>query len=438
MKFTMYSADGDGAHLLYRMREEGNDVELYIKHPEYRRGWDGLLPKVDKFNPGKDDVIIFDFSGFGTIADGLRKSGHLVVGGSELADKLEQERMFGLDFMEASGIKIPLTVDFDKFNTKLVANFLEEYGGDGKRFVFKPNGKNLPSSLTYCSKDDEDLMQWVEYVDKYYGKDVESFVLQQFMEGVVVSTEIWSDGNKFAPGSLNHDVEIKAFMDHCLGQATGCSGNIVWAEHSTACRIAAEGLLRVEEAVIRGGHVGPMDLNVVANDEGIWGLEWTPRFGYEGITNLPLLIKGDVGEFFYNIASGRGDAVSMNDSFVSSVRLTIPPYPAEPKHLADTARVTPNVGIPIRGFPKDPAKMDLFHFYEVMDEGDGILRHSPGIGIIAAVMGVSDDPRGAFVEPYGILEELILPNKQYRTDLAEVLGKMYEQVVEQEGILAHI
>lgn len=430
MRFLMISNVGEGAHLLHQIQQEGNDVELYIKQPDYRTVWDGLIPKVDKIEPAEGTVIIFDFSGMGDIADELREAGFATVAGSKFADKLEQDRMFGLNMMEKCGIKVPFTMDFDDFSVKQVQDFLEEYGGDDKRFVFKPSGKDLPCSLTYCSHDDADLMKWVEYVDKYFGKDIDSFVLQEFKPGVCVSTEMWCDGKRFLRPA-NHTVEVKKVLNGELGQATGCAGNIVWAEHDETCRIVQEGILRAEKLIVEAGHVGPIDLNAVVNDEGVWGLEWTPRFGYDAMPTLIKMIQGEVGKFLSDVARGQGSMVSMVDKIASAVRVTIPPYPLEPKEIKDVQEVCPNIGIPIRGIPED--KADRFYWFEVMEDGDDFV-HSVGTGVICDIVGFGDDCYEAFEEPYEICEELVIPNKQYRTDLDECLSEMYQQAEEQEHL----
>jgi hypothetical protein len=61
-------------------------------------------------------------------------------------------------------------------------------------------------------------------------------------------------------------------------------------------------------------------------------------------------------------------------------------------------------------------------------EKDGALVHSSGTGLVACSMGVGDNPWHAFNQPYKILDELKVPEKQYRTDLREVLCSMYEEV----------
>jgi phosphoribosylamine--glycine ligase len=425
MKFLMVSNCGEGSHILKFIKDEGNDVRLYIKEPGYQDVWDGLLPKAKKIDPKKDEVVIFDFSGFGKIADKLKKSGVPVVGASAFADKLEQDRKFGFDVMEESGIMVPLTAEFTKFDE--VEDFLNENGekedGSERRFVFKPSGKSLPCHLTYCSCDRGDLEEYLKYVGANYAKDIESFVLQEFVEGVVVSSELWCDGTKFLrPG--NHTLEVKAFMDGNHGPATGCSGNILWIEDGP-CRIINNGVAKVEAACVAAGHVGPIDLNAVVNDEGVFALEWTPRFGYDATPTQMFLMNGGIGKFLSDVARGQAYEVPMNDKFAAGIRLSIPPYPLEPEKPEHVQLVRPNIGIPIRGLTE--ANSGSLYFYEVMEQ-EGALVHSSGTGLVACAMGVADNPWHAFCAPYRVLDELKIPEKQYRTDLREVLCDMHEQV----------
>jgi phosphoribosylamine--glycine ligase len=414
------------------MELEGNEVELFIKDKYHKQVWDSLIPKAKTFKPREGDVVVFDFSGSGKLADSLRKSGFATYGGSEFADKLEQDRMFGLNLMEQAGIKIPLTANFDDFSVKEVSDFIGQHDAE-KRWVFKANGDGLPCSLTYCAKDAEDLTRFVEYVERYYGKDVDGFVLQEFIDGVVVSSEAFCDGVKFIT-PYNHTLEIKGFMNHCLGPATGCSGNIVWAERDETCRIIREGLAKAERLIVESGHVGQMDLNAVVNESGVYGLEWTPRMGYASVMSTAKLLEGDLAKFISDVARGQASRVPLKDGFASAVKLSIPPYPAQATvddglKLAEI--VTPNIGVPIRGIPE--GKEHHFYWYEIFDD-KGQLAHSPGYGAIAEVVAIGDTVEAAFEEPYELLEDLVLPNKQYRTDLVEVLGAMHEELKEQEKI----
>ena len=121
----------------------------------------------------------------------------------------------------------------------------------------------------------------------------------------------------------------------------------------------------------------------------------------------------------------------MVDKVAAAVRVSIPPYPLEPKDINMVEQVCPNIGIPIRGIPE--GKDDRVYFFEVMADGDELV-HCIGTGVIADVVGVGDDCRQAFEEPYQILEELSIPNKQYRTDLPKCLEEMLNEVEEQEKV----
>lgn len=428
MHFTMVSAYGEGAHLLHQIELEGNTVQLYIKDPYYRRIWDGLIPKVDKVEPPEGSVIIFDYSGMGALADELRAAGFATIGASKYADMLEQDRMGGLKIAEDAGVKVPFTVNFEGFDIEEVESFIAEYP-DEKRWCFKPSGKGLPSCLTYCAKNSEDLLGWVRYVEKSCGKNIESFILQEFIEGVAVSSEAWCDGKRFLKPFV-HDVEIKAFMNDNLGASTGCSGNVIWLEHDP-CRIVEEGIGRMERAIVESGHVGPVDINAIVNESGLYFLEWTPRMGYSSMPTTIKLIQGGVGKLFSDVARGQGGTLNFMDKLAVAVKLTIPPYPIEPEHAKDVQVVSPNVGMPIRGIPE--GMDDSFYWYEIELEDDQLV-HSVGSGVIADVVGLGDDCMEAFERPYEILEDMVLPNKQYRTDLPEVLGKMYEEAMEQEHV----
>jgi len=64
----------------------------------------GILDKVDDWKKHADwaDVIVFDDIGFGDIAESLRASGKIVIGGSRYTDKLEEDREFGQNEMQKS------------------------------------------------------------------------------------------------------------------------------------------------------------------------------------------------------------------------------------------------------------------------------------------------------------------------------------------------
>jgi phosphoribosylamine--glycine ligase len=421
MNFFLYSKCGEGAGILKRLQDEGNNCSMYIQEKDYSNVYDGILTSTDY--PEDNDIIIFDSSGNGVKADSFKKEGFKVFGASSFADKLEDDREFGLEFMLNHGIMIPDTFKFTSF--KEGVNHVKT--NKKTKFVFKPSGKNIPCKLTYSSADMEDMISYMTFVEKNFGQEIEDFVLQEFLEGAIISSEYWVGKNGFIYGSFNQTIEVKKFMNDNLGPSTGCSGNIVWPEDESNS-IIAEMLRRVESDLISENYIGPIDLNTIVNEEGIYGLEWTPRFGLDAICSLMQLINQDLGKIIYD-SFEEDSEINLLTCFSGGARLSIPPYPIEPvgkSGLRDTQKNSPNMGIPIRGLEKYE---DNCYFYEIMKK-DGQVVHSNGTGVIACISDVAIDPESCYDLVYQILEDCKVPDKQYRTDLGKTLSKMHEEVKE--------
>lgn len=427
MKFLMISKCGEGAQVLYNIGREGNDVRLYIDTQEYRRNWKGLINQISLSDPflDKDTIVIFDFSTMGHLAEKLKNRGYKVIGGSKFADKLEEDRAFGLKFMTDNGIKIPETREFLVNELDLAKEYIKQ--ATHSRLVFKPSGDCLPCHLTYCGEDAEDLIKFIDYSYSYYSSSIRSFVLQEFIEGDIISTELWFDGTKVCYPA-NHTIEAKKFLNDDKGPSVGCSGNVVWVENED-CDIVNQGISKVEEALVKEGYCGQLDLNAIVNEEGLYGLEWTPRFGYDAICCLCNLLSVETGKFFADMASGKGD-MKLFEGFSAGVRFTIPPYPIEPENLKIALKESPNLGVPIRGFVEDD--VPSLYFYEIMlDKGN--LVHGDGTGLVGVALGYGDTPSEAFELAYEVLEKAKIPDVQYRTDLGKTIPSMHEKIEEREG-----
>jgi phosphoribosylamine--glycine ligase len=320
--------------------------------------------------------------------------------------------------MESNGILIPETKTFTDFSEGI--DFVES--NHKKRYVFKPSG-DLPSKLTYSCSDCEDLVHYMRFVEKFYGSKIEDFVLQEFIEGSIISSEYWVGSEGYIV-PINHTIEVKKLMNDDLGPSTGCSGNLVWLGDEAS--LLSKELEKVEQELVKNKYIGPIDLNAIVNEKGIYGLEWTPRFGLDAMPTFLQLCSYDIGGIIADLASGDMPNMSLRESFAGGVRVTIPPYPIEldnSKVIQDNA---PNKFIPIRGLEDFD---DYCYLYEVMKKDDELV-HSDGTGVIAVVSDWSNTLNDVLDNPYQILEDCKIPDKQYRTDLQKVLPKMYNEVME--------
>lgn len=410
MKFIMVSKYGEGLQLLYQLACEGNDTEFFLTEGGKDDLWKGLLQRQSTLPLEKDAVYIFDMSGNGKMATNLIDRHYNVVCGSEMADKIEFDRKEGLDLMKSVGIKIPWSQEFKK------ADELKQFfqSNQDKRFVFKPSGKNLPCSLSHVPDEGEDVSRYIEYVDKVYGKEIESYEVQEFVKGIAVSTEGWFNGYHFVQ-PFNHTIEKKKFFNDDLGPATGCVGNTVWlCEEDRICK-----LLRKLEPHLTGKYKGPIDINCIINEEGIYGLEFTPRFGYDALPALLTMFNSEIGKFFSDFARNQFEGeMPLDDIFSSALRVSIPPYPEDDKDVLG--------GLPIDGIDEGNNK---YYFYEISKEEDKLV-HSEGYGLLLCTLGQSDTVGDSLIECLQLAENLKVPNKMFRTDLYEIIRKEYDEFKE--------
>src|SRR3989338_1731096 len=188
-KFLFVSNESLSGDLAWQIQKEGHKVRCYIKSGTDQDVYDGILEKVSNWREEVDwaDVIVFDDTGFGEIADKLRKEGKLVVGGSVYTDNLEHSSEFGQEEMKKLGIVTLPNWNFTDFEEAI--KFIKENPG---RYVIKPSGhaQNEKELLFIGQEDDgKDVLQVLDHYKKNWSKKIKIFQLQKYASGVEVA--IW-------------------------------------------------------------------------------------------------------------------------------------------------------------------------------------------------------------------------------------------------------
>lgn len=428
-KFLIMSLKGDGLGLALRLKQQGHTVAASIRGRLEKTNYDGLIEKVDKWENylTKDTIVVFDSSGGGKTADRLRARGYHVFTGSVFADNLEIDRQLAFDLMKQVGIKLPpYEVFYDWQEGK---SYVKSHS---KRVVFKPSGLLSDDDAigSYVSSDPDDMITMMDYFESV-AKHPPEFILQDFVEGVAVSTEGWFNGQDWME-PFNQTIEHKAMMNDDLGPSSGCTCNIVWKLSHTN-RVVEEGVKLMGPLLKDYDYIGPLDLNTVVNDDGVWALEFTPRFGYDAFPSLLELVDTDLGEVIAKIAMKEfPDELPLKDGFASALRVSIPPHPSEEfKHPG---------GIPIQGlFRSDRPHL---YFFEVrLDEADRLVS-SPGGGAICAITGIGKTIQESFDPVYEIAKRLRIPEKQYRTDAVNELSldhaKFYRTLASRHNVMKEV
>jgi len=410
MRVLFLSKSGDGAWLVAVLGKNGHHVDWTLDESDkYAETLEGIVPKFLKHIPDPDpyDLIVFDECTYGEDADEMRKVTP-VIGCSAFAEKLEDDRLFGIEFMQQCGIVVPPYEPFD--NVDKAIKWLE---GNNKRYVLKPSGHVKDKALTYVSESAEDM---IGFLEKSNGS-IKEFVLQEFIEGTEVSTNAWFNGERFF--ALDHSLEEKKFMSGGIGPNTGCSGVTYWMPEGET-KLFKEGLGKIASKLAAANFVGPIDLNTICTKNAAYGLEWTPRFGYEGISLQMSLLPMEIGEFLFKVATG--EEMTPFDSkanFAASVRITVPPYPKEYE-----GERTPSK--PVKGIT--PEDIDTFYLSDVKVDEDYELQTLGTDGLVGAPVATGDTIKEAFAAVQKKIDKLQIPDLQYRNDIAECCERRYSEL----------
>jgi phosphoribosylamine--glycine ligase len=417
VRICVASIYGEGLWLAWKMAHEGHDVSAVVAEERYAEALKGLIrvmPGSEVYEASKYDLVVLDTTGMGETADQAQTETP-TIGDSSLADQLEEDRLFGLELMARCGLQVAPWEAFD--NPADAIRFIKKRKA---RLVFKPIGEQSDKSTTYVSRSAEDMLDYFDVL--FRTAKVKEFILQEHVAGTEVSLEAYI--NETGYYALNATLETKKLMNGDLGPNTGCSGSLCWMiERENA--LFEKGLKKCIEPLQEMGYVGPLDLNTIVNDSGVWALEFTPRFGYDATALLTRLLPVSFGDFLHAIASGTSvsEDLTAKHSFCASVRLSIPPYPAE---------MLPNkcykAGVPINGLTEK--NLDKFFVYDCRkraEEGDDL--ETAGLcGWVGSPLAVGETPGAAFQGAYSMLKEVRVPNGQYRTDVLSNTAKRYQEL----------
>jgi phosphoribosylamine--glycine ligase len=412
VKICIASLYAEGAFFAYLLSQEGHDVSMVVKEERYAEALKGLvtvMPGSEVYAAEKYDMVVMDSTGMGETADEAREQVP-TLGGSELADRLEEDRLYALDFMVRCGLTVSPYESFDN-----PSDGIRHIKKRNKRLVFKPFGEQSDKATTYVAKSPEDMLRYFDVL--FRSAKVKEYILQDFVEGIEASTEVYVNSTGYY--ALNGTLELKKFMNGNLGPNTGCAASLVWM-YKKETPLFQKGLKKCIEPLQEMGYVGPIDLNTISNAEGTWALEFTPRIGYDSEALLSRLLPIGLGDFFYAIANEEVPPdLTAKHPFCASVRVSIPPYPAE--MLPDKFY---KAGVPIEGLTgKD---LDRWFIYDIRKRGESDELESAGLcGWLGSPLSVGDTLGAAFDGAYESIKSICVPDIQYRTDACDCIAKRY-------------
>jgi len=391
----------------YRLQQEGHQVKIFIGTKTETDVYDGMFEKVKKWEDYTDwaDVIVFDYLSFGAHAEKLRKAGKLVIGTSVYSDKLEEDRGFGQSEMKKAGMEILPYRNFT--NLAQGISFIKSNPG---RYVFKPSGKaQYDKHLLFVGERDDgkDIIEVLETNEEIWRDKVENFILQEHVDGIEVAVGAFFNGKEFLK-PININFEHKRLFPADIGPMTGDMGETMfWAETN---KLFEQTLQKMAPALKKHGHVGYFDINCIVNEEGIYPLEFTSRFGDP---TIDIQIEGfamPVGEFLFKLASGEDFDIFLENNFQVGVCCFVLPFIAKDKNTVEIYKDFPIF------FKDDNFEDEGIHLGDVK-KSNGVFRVAGDSGYILVVAGSGETMEDARQLAYARIKNIKLQNMFYRIDI---------------------
>jgi phosphoribosylamine--glycine ligase len=414
VKFLGIGDTVDLGDMYLRLQQSGHEVRVHAADAEAHDVMRGMLRFTDDWHreldwiraAGTDAAILFETASQGEIQDDLRRDGFNVIGGSALGDRLENDREYGQSVLRGMGLRTAKSREFNGFDDAI--QFVERARG---RYVFKLNGSEWSSTRGYVGamENGEDMLALLRATQRTWPHDdPPTFVLMDHVTGVEVGLGAFFDGEKFVTPA-NLDWEHKRFFPGDIGELTGEMGTVV--TYRGAERMFEESLGRVAPLLRESGYCGYINLNTIVNEDGIWPLEFTCRFGYPGFPILDSLHRCGWDQIFRSLIHRTGESFPTHDGYSVGVVITVPPFPYA--HGYETL----GKGRPICfSEDLDQADRQSLHYGEV-DLREGQLVTAGMIGYIMVVTGVGESIEAAREAAYARVRKVVIPNLRYRNDI---------------------
>ncbi|MES2980154.1 MAG: phosphoribosylglycinamide synthetase C domain-containing protein [Pseudomonadota bacterium] len=404
---------GDLGDMYFRLAEAGHEVKVFIEDPDFDDVFGGMLRRTADWQlelgwlreAGEQGIALFESAQKGQLQDELRHDGFQVIGGSAYGDRLEAEREYGQAALRDFGLCTAASHRFRDFAE--AAAFIER---NPARYVFKGNGADSPRTRNYIGQlaSGKDMLSLLSlYQMQWQQPDAPDFVLMDYIDGVEVGVGAYFNGEEFLD-AVCLDWEHKRFFDGELGELTGEMGTIV--TYRGAGRIFEATLARMAPALREGGYCGYINLNLMANENGLWPLEFTSRFGYPGFAICEALHDEPWDKIFCRMLRHQSRQMRTRSGFAAGVVLTVPPFP----YREGYARLSK--GFPICLDEMNTKDYAALHFAEVARQGSQIVT-SGVMGYVGVATGTGPTVADAAREAYALARKVILPNVRYRTDI---------------------
>ena len=257
-------------------------------------------------------------------------------------------------------------------------------------------------------EDGKDVIHVLEDYKQAWSKKIKEFQLQKRIVGVEVAVGAFFNGKEFIY-PINVNFEHKKLFPGDIGPSTGEMGtSMFWSGPNKLFNLT---LKKMETKLIEEKYIGYIDINCIVNNNGIYPLEFTSRFGYPTISIQQEGIINPIGDFFYELANGNGTKLKTRSGFQVGVRIVVPPFPFKDKQTFENHSKDAVVIF------KKPTKEGV-HIEDIKTiDGEWFVTGTAGVVLI--VVGMGQTMMQAQRQAYNRIENIMIPNMYYRKDIGD-------------------
>ncbi len=419
MKILFVSNDLIAGDVARKLSLEGNEVKLFIQEKGRRDNFENLVVKTNNWKDelkwvSKNGLIIFDDVGYGKHIDKLKKAGYHVFGGGFLGDRLELDREYAQDIFRTSGMK---TVELKNFSSiDKAINFVKKNKG---QWVIKQNN-HAPKGLNYVGhhKDGLDVVDVLESYKKHSKEFIKVVSLQKRIIGVEVAVARYFNGHKWL-GPIEINIEHKKFLPGDIGITTSEMGTLAWYSSDENLTLFKETLGRLEDHLRKIDYRGVIDINCIANEDGIFPLEATARFGSPIVHLQTSFFNHSITNFIEAVACGKDFASDIKTGYGIVALMAVPPFPYAKKIK----------GLSFKGqtvYFDNIIDTDWqnIHFEEISyDKKNKKYYISDERGYVMYITGFGKSIKDAQNDLYTRIAKIHIPKSMYRNDLGDRFDK---------------
>ena len=285
---------------------------------------------------------------------------------------------------------------------------------EDRKLVFKTLGSEEDKSLSYVSRDRDDMVNRIRTWKRKGMKLKGACMLQDCIEGIELGVSAWTGAKGFLK-ARGENVEYKKLMPGNYGPNTGEMGTVMW--YAASSKLSQKVLDPLEDFLMSIDHRGDLDVNCIIDEKGkAWPLEFTSRLGWPAFF-IMCSQHEEPCQWMLDALQGRDTLKYSNDVFTGLV-IAQPPFPNNGVSRSEL------VGIPIQGITRE--NWSNVHLVSSKvgkgyDEGrEKELFVSTG-AYLATVTGNGPTVLKSAKAAYKLAQQIYVPNQIIRDDVGESL-----------------